>query len=76
MTVEEALKLIGIDSSEIVRDKSKEYSDFVLFGSYKDEQIDVSDEGTVFVISLGVGRKNFRVHKIKGTVEEFQIVVA
>ena len=76
MTVEEALKLIGIDSSEIVRDESEEYKDFVLFGSYKDEQIDVSDEGTVFVISLGVGRKNFRVHKIKGTVEEFQIVVA
>ena len=76
MTVEEALKLIGIDSSEIVRDESEEYSDFVLFGSYQDEQIDVSDEGTVFVISLGVGRKNFRVHKIKGTVEEFQIVVA
>ena len=76
MTVEEALKLIGIDSSEIVRDESEEYSDFVLFGSYKDEQIDVSDEGTVFVISLGVGRKNFRVHKIKGTVEEFQIVVS
>ena len=76
MTVEEALKLIGIDSSEIVRNNSEEYKDFVLFGSYKDEQIDVSDEGTVFVISLGVGRKNFRVHKIKGTVEEFQIVVA
>ena len=38
MTVEEALKLIGIDSSEIVRDESEEYSDFVLFGSYKDEQ--------------------------------------
>lgn len=76
MTVEEALKLIGIDSSEIVRDESEESTDFVLFGSYKDEQIDVSDEGTVFVISLGVGRKNFRVHKIKGTVEEFQIVVA
>lgn len=76
MTVEEALKLIGIDSSEIVRNESEESTDFVLFGSYKDEQIDVSDEGTVFVISLGVGRKNFRVHKIKGTVEEFQIVVA
>ncbi|MCR4715206.1 MAG: hypothetical protein K5751_12620 [Treponemataceae bacterium] len=76
MTVEEALKLIGVDSSEIIRNNSEEYKDFVLFGSYKGEPIDVSDEDAVFVISLGLGRKNFRVHKIKETVEEFQIVVA
>lgn len=76
MTVEEAVKLIGIDSSEIVRNNSEEYKYFVLFGSYKGEAIDVSDEGTVYVISLGLGRKNFRVHKINGTVEEFRIVVA
>ena len=76
MTVEEALKLIGIDSSEIVRNNSEEYKDFVLFGSYKGEAIDVSDEGTVYVSRLGVGRKNLRVHKINGAVEEFRIVVA
>ena len=76
MTVEEALKLIGIDSSEIVRNNNEEYKDFVLFGSYKGESIDVSDEGTVYVISLGLGRKNFRVHNINRTVEEFRIVVA
>ena len=76
MTVEEALKLIDIDFSEIIRDTSEETSEYVVFGSYKGEQIDVTDEGVVFVVCLGIGRKNYRINKSTGKVEEFRIFVA
>ena len=45
MTIEDALKLVNVDSSEIIRDSSEEDKDCVVFGTYHGEQIDVYDNG-------------------------------
>lgn len=74
MTVEEALKLIDVDFSEIIRDTGEEYSEYVVFGSYKGKQISVSDEDINFVVLLD--SKNYKINKVTGKVEEFHIIVA
>lgn len=75
-TVEEALGLIGIDSSQVIRSTSVDCKDYILFGSYKGEQIDVMDNGIDFIVCLGLGRKNYKIHKLTKKIEEFQIFVA
>ncbi|MBQ7167166.1 MAG: hypothetical protein IJR93_09510 [Treponema sp.] len=76
MTVEKALELAGIDSTKIVHNAKEEGKECVVFGTYLGEQIDVYDNSDTFVIGLGVGRKNYRVFKDSGKVEEFRIIVA
>ena len=76
MTVEKALELVDILPSKIAHDAKEEVGDCVVFGTYNGEQIDVYDNGDNFVIGLGTGRKNFRVYKGSGKVEEFRITVA
>ncbi len=76
MNAEEALKLVGIDFSQIIHDESEENNEYVVFGSLNDEQIEVVDEGIGFVITLGNGRENYKVHKFTSKVENFKILVA
>ena len=76
MTKEEALKLVKIDASKIIHDEKEEFDDCVVFGTYKNEQIDMYDNGDNFVIGLGIGRKNYKIYKDTGKLEEFKIIVA
>lgn len=76
MTIEEALELIKINVAEIIHDEKEERDDCVLFGTYKNEQIDMYDNGDNFVIGLGIGQKNYRVYKNSRKVEEFKIIIA
>lgn len=76
MTIEEALELIKINVAEIIHDEKEECDDCVLFGTYKNEQIDMYDNGDNFVIGLGIGQKNYRVYKNSRKVEEFKIIIA
>ncbi len=76
MTKEEALKLAKIDASKIIHDEKEEFDDCVVFGTYKNEQIDMYDNGDNFVIGLGIGRKNYKIYKDTGKLEEFKIIVA
>ncbi|MBP5451749.1 MAG: hypothetical protein J6Y16_05890 [Treponema sp.] len=76
MTKEEALKLAEIDVSKIIHDEKEEDDYYVVDGTYQGEQIMVCDDSDKFFIGLGIGRKNYRVYKDTGKIEEFKIIVA
>ena len=76
MTKEEALKLAEIDVSKIIHDEKEEDDSYVVDGTYQGEQIMVCDDSDKFFIGLGIGRKNYRVYKDTGKIEEFKIIVA
>lgn len=56
--------------------KKKNSMIVLFFGIYKNEQIDMFDNGDNFVIGLGIGRKNYKIYKDTGKLEEFKIIVA
>ena len=76
MTREEALKLAGINISKIIHNEKEEDAEYVVFGTYQDEQIMMCDNGSYFTLALGIGRKCYKIFKDSGKVKEFKISVA
>ena len=76
MTKEEALKLAGIDVSKIIHDEKEEDSYYVVFGTYQDEQIMMSDDYKYFSLSLGIGNKCYKIFKDSGKIKKIKTIVA
>lgn len=76
MSAGEALVILGVDVSEIVRDPSEEDDKNPVLGTYNGHNICVSDDGDSFFIGILSRKKIYRVYKSTGVVEEVHIYVA
>ena len=76
MTAEEALKLVNVNISEINRDTNEEDKEYPVVGVYEGDSITVMDAENLFFIGVFSRKKNYKVNKFTGVVEEVNIFVA